>query len=93
MIFPPSARLVSAHSKGVVPMKEHAPEDNRVQRSDPRLILTLVVYGYAGLVLLAFWVDSKIHKHRLRKKRAQSDTTSSDHPHSGKEDPRGPKKR
>lgn len=74
-------------------MKGRSLEKDRELQADPRLILSLVVYGYAGLVLLAFWVDGKLYKYRLRKKRAQQGTTPNDRPRFGKDDPRGPKKR
>jgi hypothetical protein len=39
---------------------------------DPRGILVGLVGGYLGLVFLACWVDVKIHKRRMRKKREKA---------------------
>ena len=41
--------------------------------ADPRGILIGIVGGYLGLVFLACWVDVKLHKRRMRKKRREAE--------------------
>lgn len=40
--------------------------------ADPRGILIGIVGGYLGLVLLACWVDVKLHKRKIRRRRGKA---------------------
>ncbi|MFA5854298.1 MAG: hypothetical protein WC866_04410 [Patescibacteria group bacterium] len=65
--------------------------ENETQRIDPRAILIGIAGGYLGLVLLAFWVDGKLYKRRLRKKRERSEFTPKDRAWFRKDDTDAPK--
>ncbi len=72
-------------------MEGHSLEERSELRADPRLIFSIIVGGYAGLVFLAFWVDGKLYKRRLRKRREHGEFKANDQSWFKKGDPHEPK--